>query len=71
MTYQNPCNLCSHKAHNDGGHCYMFRSAPTTACAQYKPTKLALRGATTVLAAVVNSQKEMASVLHNEAENTP
>ena len=56
MTYPNPCNQCSHKAHTDGGHCYMFRSAPTTACAQYKPTKLALRGAAAVLAAVANSQ---------------
>ena len=33
----------------------MFRSAPTTACAQYKPAKLALRGATEVLAAMVSN----------------
>lgn len=31
----NNCATCDHKRNPDGGHCYMFRLAPTTACVQH------------------------------------
>ena len=33
------CQHCDHKNNPEGGHCYMFRTAPTGQyCAQYTPT---------------------------------
>lgn len=28
----NNCETCDHFKHPDGGHCYMFREAPTYVC---------------------------------------
>ena len=35
MSNPNDCATCRHKRHPDGGHCYMFRLAPTEPCAQH------------------------------------
>lgn len=37
MTAMNPnnCETCEHKQNADGGHCYMFRDAPTEVCMQH------------------------------------
>lgn len=32
MTNPNNCETCDHKKNPDGGHCYMFRDAPTEVC---------------------------------------
>lgn len=32
MSNPNNCAACDHKRFPDGGHCYMFRDAPTDAC---------------------------------------
>lgn len=32
MTNPNNCSTCDHKAHPDGGWCYMFRHEPKEAC---------------------------------------
>ncbi len=31
----NNCDTCGHKKNPDGGHCYMFRGAPTEVCMQH------------------------------------
>lgn len=31
----NNCDTCDHKRDPDGGHCYMFREAPTEVCMQH------------------------------------
>lgn len=35
MTNPNNCDTCDHKRIPDGGHCYMFRQAPTDVCMQH------------------------------------
>ena len=35
MSNPNRCETCDHKRHPDGGHCYMFRLAPTEPCAHH------------------------------------
>lgn len=35
----NNCNTCDHKKHPDGGHCYMFRTEPTSRCMQHTALK--------------------------------
>lgn len=35
MSNPNNCSTCDHKKHPDGGHCYMFRFAPTEPCMQH------------------------------------
>lgn len=35
MSNPNNCAMCDHSRHKDGGHCYMFRFAPTEPCAQH------------------------------------
>jgi hypothetical protein len=42
QTKPNNCATCNHKRHPDGGWCYMFRSAPNTACAQHTGHRLTL-----------------------------
>lgn len=32
MENPNNCDLCKHKQHPDGGHCYMFREPPSDVC---------------------------------------
>lgn len=32
MENPNNCGTCDHIEHPDGGHCYMFREAPTDVC---------------------------------------
>lgn len=36
----NNCATCDHKQNPDGGHCYMFRSAPNDACGQHTGRRL-------------------------------
>lgn len=35
MSNPNNCAACEHKRYPDGGHCYMFRDAPTEPCAKH------------------------------------
>lgn len=35
MSNPNNCTTCDHKKHPDGGHCYMFKLAPTSACSHH------------------------------------
>lgn len=35
VTNPNNCETCDHKQNPDGGHCYMFREAPTEVCMQH------------------------------------
>lgn len=32
MKNPNNCETCGYAPHGDGGHCYMFRDAPTEVC---------------------------------------
>lgn len=36
MNNPNNCTTCEYKQHPDGGHCYMFKDAPSEKCHQYK-----------------------------------
>lgn len=36
MSNPNNCATCKHIKHPQGGHCYMFRHAPTERCHQHK-----------------------------------
>lgn len=41
MSKPNNCEMCQHKKNPDGGHCYMFRLAPTEPCMQHTVRTLA------------------------------
>lgn len=56
MTNQNNCELCNHKKHHHGGHCYMFRLAPTQPCAHH--TVSALAGRASIQKTVIRMMKK-------------
>ena len=35
MENPNNCETCDHKKNPDGGHCYMFKDAPSEICMQH------------------------------------
>lgn len=62
MDNPNNCATCRHKQTPDGGHCYMFRFAPTEPCAQHTNQIHALQAmrmqfGKRVLAEVIRKQK--------------
>jgi hypothetical protein len=38
----NPCELCKHHTHPDGGWCYLFRNEPTEWCGQFALKPIAI-----------------------------
>lgn len=59
----NNCDTCDHMANNyrGGGHCYMFRDAPTGVCMAHTGRKLAFAH---LMASQVPLGHEFAEVLH-------
>ncbi|EKD89721.1 MAG: hypothetical protein ACD_33C00002G0013 [uncultured bacterium] len=39
MSNPNNCSKCDHSKYPDGGHCYMFKDAPTYICMQHTERK--------------------------------
>ena len=40
MKNPNNCATCSHSLHSGGGHCYMYKTAPTVACVSHTGNRL-------------------------------